>query len=114
MNETLQSISSMTPDSEPLVETAVRPFADNAEMRLSAVRLLSDLVKSNDGKTSESIERWNSVDARKRKPVWRIALFTVLAVVSAIMLMETTRDMLVYGRLYSSLTSFSGSSTVVI
>ena len=100
----------MTPDSEPLVETAVRPFADNAEMRLSAVRLLSDLVKSNDGKTSESIERWNSVDARKRKPVWRIALFSVLAVVSAIMLMETTRDMLVYGRLYSSLTSFSGSS----
>ena len=61
----------MTSNSDPLVETAVRPFADNAEMQLAATSLLSGLTESNAANPAEAIQRWDSVDARKRKPVWR-------------------------------------------
>ncbi len=96
----------MTPNTDPLVETAVRPFADNAEMQLAATRLLSELTTSNEANPAEAIQRWDAIDARKRKPVWRIVLFSVIMVVSAIMLIDVSKDMLAYLRMYSSLTNF--------
>lgn len=103
----------MTHPTEPLIETAVRPFADNAEMQLAATRLLGEITESNDGNAPEAIKRWDAVDSRKRKPVWRIVLFTVMAMVSAIMLVDVTRDMLPYVRMYSSLTSFIPSGPAI-
>ena len=91
----------MTPSSNPLIETALRPFAGNAEMQLAARHLLSELAIFNDGNADHAIQRWNAIDARKRKPVWRIVLFSVLAVVSAIMLVDSTKDVLAYVRFYS-------------
>ncbi len=96
----------MNDSTECLIETAVRPFSDNAEMQLAATSLLSGLTETNNGNSANAIHRWNAVDARKRKPVWRIVLFSVLAVVSAIMLVDVARDTLPYVRLYSSLTNF--------
>ncbi|MES2922226.1 MAG: hypothetical protein V4819_11805 [Verrucomicrobiota bacterium] len=96
----------MTPDSDPLVETAVRPFADNAEMQLAASRLLSDLTESNDGSAAGAIQHWDAMDARTRKPVWRTVLFSVMAVVSAITVVNVARDTLQYVGLYSSMTKF--------
>lgn len=92
----------MTPNSDPLVKAAVRPFAGNAEMQLAASRLLGELTASNDGNAADAIRRWDAIDARKRKPVWRMALFSLMLVVSSIMLVDATKDMLMYGRLYFS------------
>lgn len=103
----------MTPSSAPLVETAVRPFADNAEMQLAASRMLGGLTASNDDHASDAIQRWDQVDARKRKPVWRILLFSVLAVVSSIVLIDVASETMAYAKFYSLLTSFTpiGPST---
>ena len=96
----------MAHPSDPLIEIAVRPFAGNAEMQLAAAHLLREVTASNDDSESEAIHRWEAVDVRKRKAVWRIVLFAVVAVVSAIMLVEATKDILAYVRLYSSMTNF--------
>ena len=96
----------MTPSSNPLIETALRPFAGNAEMQLAARHLLSELTVSNDGSAADAIQRWDAIDARKRKPLWRIVLFSVVAVVSAILMVDVSKDLLTYGRFYSSMTNF--------
>ena len=76
---------------ERFTETAVRPLADNAEMRLAAARLLSELTVSNDGNAAEAIQRWDAMDAKKRKPLGRIMLFSILAIVSAVILIDGGR-----------------------
>ena len=63
-------------------------------------------TESNTSTAAEAIQRWDAIDARKRKPVWRIVLFSVMMVVSAIMLVDVTKDMLAYLRLYSSMRNF--------
>ena len=71
------------PDSPaPLIETAVRPLADDAEMKLAASHLLSELIENREDGTEEAIQRWDAADAKKRKPVWRLALYLILGIVS--------------------------------
>jgi hypothetical protein len=74
-----------------LIEAAVRPFADNAEMRLSASKLLEELVGSDAADGEEMVRRWESVDARKRRPVWRLVLYAVLAAVSTALVNEAVK-----------------------
>ncbi len=67
---------------ESLIEAAVRPFSDNAEMRCSAAGLLGQRVTANAATAAAMVTRWNEVDGRKRKPFWRLGLWISLVVVS--------------------------------
>ncbi len=72
----------MPDPSSRLIEAAVRPLSDNAEMRHSAIGFLENRVTDNADQEA-MITRWEEVDARKRKPVWQMVLWAVVAVVSA-------------------------------
>lgn len=65
-----------------LIEAAVRPFSDNAELKHSAAGFLETRL-TEDADAGEMLVRWDEVDARKRKSIWCIGLWTLVAVVSA-------------------------------
>ncbi|MEO5713131.1 MAG: hypothetical protein ABIT37_06550 [Luteolibacter sp.] len=70
------------PDSqERLIDAAVRSFAYNAEMKLAARHLLRELVKSDPEVTEKTIARWNAVDGKKRIPLGRMVVWTLLIAV---------------------------------
>ncbi|MES2921405.1 MAG: hypothetical protein V4819_07660 [Verrucomicrobiota bacterium] len=74
-----------------LIETAVRPFDDNAEMKLSASKLLEELATGEREGEEGMIHRWETVDARKRRPVWSILLYAVLTIISAALLIDAAK-----------------------
>jgi len=65
-----------------LIEAAVRPFSDNAELKHSAAGFLGNRL-ADDAAADGMLARWDEVDARKRKSVWSVGLWLVVAVVSA-------------------------------
>lgn len=81
----------MPDDRTRLIEAAVRPFEDNAELKLAAAQLLGEIMTPEPAGTTEAIQRWETVDARTRKPAWRAVLFVVLAIVSAAVLADGAR-----------------------
>ena len=81
-----------------LIEAAVHPFADNAEMKLAASRLLETL-DSPDSTAESAIQRWHQIDSRRRKPLIRIALFCILAIISAIILTASIRQVIGYQKI---------------
>jgi hypothetical protein len=66
-----------------LIEAAVRPFSDNAELKHSAAGFLETRITKGAAE-GEMLARWDEVDARKRKSVWHIGLWVMVAVVSAV------------------------------
>jgi hypothetical protein len=66
-----------------LIEAAVRPFADDGELKLAAAGFLEKRVTPDAAAAVTMLARWNEVDARKRKSVWHIGLWMAVAVVSA-------------------------------
>lgn len=96
-----------------LIETAVRPLSDNAEMKAAASHLLGELVKAEPEGAEEDITRWEAVDARTRRPVWRWVLFSFLLVSSAVLSAYATPRVLgliTAYRALSALGSTAGSS----
>ena len=81
-----------------LIAAAVRPFSDNAEMKLSASKLLENLPIRDNG-AENAIRRWDLIDSRRRKPLVRIALFTILALVSAAILTGSIRETIGYQKI---------------
>ncbi len=67
-----------------LIESAVRPLDDNAEMRMAASRLLDELVTEDAPGAEIAVARWVVVDTRPRKPLWRILLWGLLLSVSGL------------------------------
>ena len=65
-----------------LIEAAVRPFSDNAEMRHAAADFLEQRGTTNDNAAAAMVTRWNEVDGRKHKSFWHIGLWVVVAVAS--------------------------------
>lgn len=65
-----------------LIETAVRPFSDNAEMKLAATHLLGEVVRPDPPGAEAAIRRWVAVDSQTRGMIWKSALWILLAVVS--------------------------------
>jgi hypothetical protein len=65
-----------------LIEAAVRPLSDNAELEQAAIGFLETRV-AEDADEEAMITRWEEVDARMRKSVWPIVLWAAVAVVSA-------------------------------
>ena len=76
-----------------VIEAAVRPFSDNAELKLAAAELLA----RTSGKLSEeTIARWDAVDANKRGPIRRWLPWGLLAAASALMWLSDSREMIAY------------------
>lgn len=69
-----------------LIEAAVRPISDNAELQHAAAHFLEGQVDANDLQAEQSIKRWEELDAKRPLPIWRITLTTFVLVVSAIVL----------------------------
>ena len=82
-----------------LIDAAVRPFSDNAEMKLSASKLLGNLPLDDEGAES-AIRRWDLIDSRRRKSVVSTALFTILALVSAAVLTVSIREVIGYQKIF--------------
>ncbi len=66
-----------------LLETAVRPFGDNAEMKHAAAEMFGVLVEPEARGAEEAIARWEAVDARENKTFWRRLFFSLFLVISA-------------------------------
>ncbi len=78
MSETPESVRSR----DPLIEAALRPLSDNAELHLAAAGFLENLKISDDGE-EEAVVRWDAQDGRRRRVFWRRALWVALIVASA-------------------------------
>jgi hypothetical protein len=96
-----------------LIEAAVRPLSDNAEMKAAASHLFGELVKAEPEGAEEAITRLDAVDARTRRPVWRWVLFSFLLVSSAVLSAYATPRVLgliTAYRALSAMGSTAGSS----
>jgi hypothetical protein len=65
------------------VETAVRPQADHAELQPAAAELLEETLGVSPGQAAEAAARWETLDAKPRRPLVKWAFIIVLAAVSA-------------------------------
>lgn len=79
-----------------LIETAVRPLADDAEMKLAAAHLLGEMAANPKKGAEEAIQRWDAVDAKKHKSAWRIVLWVPLVAVSAGVAIRDFREVVRY------------------
>lgn len=76
-----------------VIEAAVRPFSDNAELKLAAAELLG---RASGNPSEEAIARWDALDASKRGPVRRWLPWGLLAAASALMWLAESREMIAY------------------
>jgi hypothetical protein len=65
-----------------LLEAAVRPFSENAELKHFASDFLEKRI-TKDADAAAMLERWQVVDTTRRKPLWSIGLWVMVTVVSA-------------------------------
>ncbi len=86
-----------------LIETAVRPLADDAEMKLAASQLLGELEKPDSEAAEKAIQRWNAVDAKKRWPICHVALYLILLVTSSTMLFREIKSLSAFRGAYVAL-----------
>ena len=63
-------------------------------MKAAASHVLGDIAKPEPEDAEEAIARWEEVDREKRKPVWRMALWILLIVVSAGVCVRDYREVL--------------------
>ncbi len=73
---------------DPLIEAAVSPFADDAELRVNAAGFLQSLRETDPQVEQASIARWTEVDAG-RKPRWKLLLWALLALATSLALMAS-------------------------
>ena len=66
-----------------LIEAATRPLADNAELKHAAADFLENRITKDGDLADAMVARWEQVDARKGKSIWRIGMWVAVAVVSA-------------------------------
>lgn len=83
----------MTDSKSRFIEAAVRPLSGNAEQQAAAARFLETDLDGNGSGHEQATRRWDALDARHGRPVWRIALFTVLLGVSAIVLAKSFSEL---------------------
>lgn len=67
-----------------LIDTAVRAFGDNAEMKFAAGQLLEQTVEPEAPGAEEAIRRWDEVDGEKKHPLGRILFPFIFLLVSAV------------------------------
>ncbi len=84
------------------LETAVRPFAGDPEIQLAASQLLGEQVRPDGRGAEEAIARWNEVDARTRRPRWKIGLFSLWVIISAVVWTDGVRAVVNRQRFFGS------------
>lgn len=75
----------MNNSNKTLIEAAVRPFPDNAELKLSAIDFLGGRVTKNVD-AAAIIARWDEVDARKHQSIRQIALWALMVFIAMLVL----------------------------
>jgi hypothetical protein len=92
------------------IEAAIRPFADQAETRLTAKAWLETSVQGDDSQWEEAIRRWGN--RKPRGSGWRIAFYGVITLVSAVVWISVSGDTLEHVRwVQSSLAPLSAPNT---
>ena len=79
-----------------LIEAAVRPLGDNAEMKAAGSQLLSELVEPKAHGVEKAIARWDAVDGKRQRQAWRVILWLLLGVISAGVCIGDYREVLRY------------------
>lgn len=82
-----------------LLEVAVRPLADNAEMQLAAVGLLERSADQSQAGVDAAISRWEAVDVARQRPAWKWLFVAVLIGLSAWAWTVAGKEALAYWRL---------------
>lgn len=86
----------MNIEAPELIETAVRPFHDNAEMAMAATHLLEGIDDTNKTSAEHAIKRWNAADAKPRKPIWPLVLAVLMILVTATVIMRDSHEISQY------------------
>jgi hypothetical protein len=73
-----------------LIEAAVRPLSDNAEMKLAAADLLDSMLTHAPVRAEETVSRWETMDRRNFRRWWTPTLLIVVLVVSGWILTRST------------------------
>jgi len=81
--------------SDPLIEAASRPLAENAELHLAAAEFLNGLKTTDDG-AEQAVSRWNALDAGTRWSAWWMALGAMLVLISGVVFFRDSVEMLAY------------------
>ena len=81
--------------SDPLIDAASRPLADNAELHLAAAGFLNGLKPTDDG-AEQAVLRWNALDAETRRSVWWMALGAMLVLISGVVFFRDSVEMQAY------------------
>lgn len=95
---------------EPLLEAALRPFSDNAEMKQAAAAFLESHSHVDPAAADEMVARWNAVDAAKHRAVWRGLLWLAVVVLAAVVATRDFHDLTRVAEWAKSFGSWSGLS----
>lgn len=71
-----------------LIQTAVRPFSDNAELQHAAADFLAKISTADAEAAGAMVARWDKVDAGKRKSFGSIGLWVALGLLSAVLVIS--------------------------
>lgn len=91
----------MIGNQDNLLEIAVRPLADDAELQLAAVAALARTADQSRCGADEAITRWESVDATRKRPLLMWMFVAALIAFSAWAWTVTGKEALIYSRLIS-------------
>lgn len=94
-----------------LIETAVRPFADNAEVKLAAAEMLEGIVPQPVEGGEDVVRRWDELDERKPRFRWRTAFLIAALLVSGAIVAEMTFWTFNYRRAFNALAGITMVST---
>ena len=83
---------------ERLIETAVRPLAEHAERPQAGIKMLDGMLQASHPGADAMIARWEAVDARKHRPLWRWVLVAALLLLSAWVLLSAVHEAWRYKR----------------
>ena len=82
----------------PAIESAVRPLWEDVEMQLAATHLVREMMGSRHEGAEDAIRRWDVADAKRRRPLWPVALWVALILVSAVVGIRNFTEVLTYGK----------------
>jgi hypothetical protein len=77
---------------DPLIESAVRPLAANAELQLAAAGFLKMIRTGSAGGEGEMIRRWQGLDAVEKRPVWKLVMWGMVTMASLAVLVADFSD----------------------
>jgi len=81
------------------IETALRPLADQAELRQAAAGILEETLGKSPDQAAEAVARWEALDAKPRRPLVKWILVVVPVAVSAWAWTGGVKEGVVYWRI---------------